>query len=173
MNAPMALPVPRYASIASWPSGGTPLRPAKRASGVGTGENGFVSCFICAITSFMRSPFAPASAGSLGRRQVVPAQTRERVLVAVQGLQAVDVAGTEALDRRHQIGPLAAPDLERRALPRGELVGRTHAGAGCGIEAVAVFEQAAHLGPGGGQPLEPVAFQHPSHQRLGVRSERQ
>src|SRR5258706_9512166 len=53
MNAPIAVPVPLKASCTARPSSGAGVPCAKRASGVGTGEKVLVSCFICAITSFM------------------------------------------------------------------------------------------------------------------------
>ena len=58
MNAPIAEPVLRKASRISDPSSGVFFPRAKRASGVGTGEKVFVSCFIWAITSFTRAPSA-------------------------------------------------------------------------------------------------------------------
>ena len=55
MKAPIAEPVSRNASRISLPASGVCPPCAKRASGVGTGEKVLVSCFICAITSFMRA----------------------------------------------------------------------------------------------------------------------
>ena len=53
INAAIADPVPRNASNASLPRGGSGNPRANRSIGVGTGENVFVSCFIIAITTRM------------------------------------------------------------------------------------------------------------------------
>src|SRR5260221_8915383 len=64
MKAPIAVPVPLKASRTSPPSAGSGRPAAKRASGVGTGEKGLVSCFIWAMTSFMADGSPPETAGT-------------------------------------------------------------------------------------------------------------